>query len=70
MPPIQSSWNLSSVRAMTETQLILHLRNVIQIAYLMLEKGQTELVMELLSDTLRETERPVLRERVVIPNVK
>ena len=55
---------------MTETQLILHLRNVIQIACLMLEKGETELVQELLSDTLKETYRPVLRERVIYPHVE
>ena len=55
---------------MTETQQILHLRNVIQIASLMLEKGETELVLELLSDTLKETNVPVLRERVVYPHVE
>ena len=55
---------------MTETKLILHLRNVIQIAYLMLEKGETELVLELLSDTLKETNVPVSRERVIYPHVE
>ena len=55
---------------MTETQMVLHLRNVIQIACLMLEKGQTELVLELLSDTLKETNVPVSQERVVYPHVE
>lgn len=61
---------LPESKAMTETQQILHLRNVIQIASLMLEKGETELVLELLSDTLKETNVPVLRERVVYPHVE
>lgn len=58
---------------MTETQTILHLRNVIQIACLMLESRETELVQELLSQTLKEPQIRDIRvwkERVVFPHME
>lgn len=60
----------SQNNAMTETQMILHLRTVLEIACLMLERGQTESVQELLSATLKETNRPIWEERVVYPHVE
>lgn len=57
-------------KAMTETQLILHLRTVMEIACRMLEEGKTKEVQELLSDALKETSVPVWRERVIYPHVK